>query len=314
MRSGLWILIAVLVAGAAVGYLLRGRTGMDPDARDRAELSRIQDLGTAEAKIGALRDFIDAHPDSKLKSRAYYMISGEMISSLADTSMFFDFARNTIKTEPDAESKATMYYRMYGLLIDTDPDAAASLGRELLAKPIDAGWIYNYIGYDLAERGLELELALELCERALALAATAQDSASYLDSRGWVYYRKGMFAEAIADLESAVSISSAPDEEIMKHLAYAALMGGQAEKAFDTFRSILVMGEYDYARDVLDSLMTVKGYSPGDRKAFDQSIWEQRMASANRAADFELRGIDGDTYSFDASTGEVSIINFMSPT
>jgi tetratricopeptide (TPR) repeat protein len=71
----------------------------------------------------------------------------------------------------------------------------------------------NYVGYTLADRAESLDYSLQLVERALAIEP---DNGYIIDSRGWVYYRLGRFAEALAELERALSYLE--DAVILEHL------------------------------------------------------------------------------------------------
>jgi tetratricopeptide (TPR) repeat protein len=314
MKSGLWILIIVIVVGIVVGALLRDRLRPVEEVDRMAELREIGEIEDPEAKISALEAFITTEAESRPRSRAYYMIGREILRALEDTTRFVDLARETIEEEADAESKAIMYYLLYNVESATSVQAGALLGHELLDNPIEAGWIYNHIGYSLAEQGGELDLALTLCDRAIGLAETGEDSASYFDSRGWVYYMKEMYPEAVSDLEMAADLFDEPFEETLQHLGYACLGAGYDDKAFETFKTILVMGEYDYARSILDSLMTVRGYSETQMKDFESSIWEERTAGAELAGAFNLPTLAGADYEFAPPGNDVTLINFMSPT
>jgi tetratricopeptide (TPR) repeat protein len=294
--------------------VLRNRMGPIEEADESARLNEIGQIEDSETKISRLEGFIAASPKSPLKPRAYSMIARELLKAVKDTTRFVDFARETIETEDDAQSKAIAYYYLYKVELETSVEAASLIGKEILDDPIDVGWIYNAIGFDLAERNQKLDLALPLCERAIGLAESRDDSASFIDSRGLVYYQMGMYDEAVADLEMALGLFEEPFEETLRHLAYARLRAGDSDKAFDTFKAILVMGEYDYAKASLDSLMTARGYSSGEIEAFDRSIWEARMAAARPAEAFDLPTLQGDIYTFEPSGGAVSVINFLSPT
>jgi hypothetical protein len=261
-----------------------------------------------------LEEFIEDHPGSDLKASAYSMIAGELVRTVKDTTRFNSFAREIVRTESDGRSKATMFYWLYRTNIETRPDQALAVGKELLSRPTEDSWIYNYIGYDLAERGLELDLALPLTGIALDLAENRDDSAGYIDSRGWIYYKKGMYEEASRDLEKAVDIIEEPDEEILMHLAYTYLRGGNSSRAFEAFKSILVKGEYDYARTILDSLMIDLGYSAREKRAFEESIWGERIAAATPAQGFRLPTLTGDSHEFDPLKTGIKVINFMTPT
>jgi tetratricopeptide (TPR) repeat protein len=323
MKSGLWILILVLVVAVAIGILLKPRLSRmieeEADLADQedslaAEISEIQDIEDSETKISRLEAFVAEHPESQLKANAYYSIGREILYTLEDPDRFASFARRTLDTETDAESKAVIYYLMYRRVKDSEIEEAADIGRQLLADDLPTGWIYNHIGYDLAEKGEELDLALSLCDKGVEFAEGSRDSASHLDSRGWVYYKKGMYPEAIADLEAAVALQKEPDEEVLRHLAYAFLKGGHSDRAFDTFRSMLVMGEYDFARSKLDSMMQVKGYTAEQVEMFESSIWKERMDRAGLAQAFALPTLDGVRYEFAPPGDEITVINFFSPT
>ena len=313
MRSGLWILIAVIVAGIVVGALLKGRLGPVEETDLMAELRAIGDIEDAEIKLSRLEGFIAESSEGRLRARAYLMAAREMTDALKDTTRFFDFARETIENETDPESKAMIYYWLYRVEYETSLEAAAIIGQEILTNHIDVGWIYNYIGFDLAERGEKPELALALCRKAVELAADSADSASYLDSRGWAHYRNGMYQEAIDDLDLALSLYDEPYEEVLKHLGYACLAADRSAKAFEAFRSILVMGEYDYARSTLDSLMAMRGATPDEMDAFDESIWDDRITGAETAGAFSMPTITGGDHRFDPGK-TIAILNFMSPT
>jgi len=71
----------------------------------------------------------------------------------------------------------------------------------------------NYLGYMLADRGERLDYARTLIERALALQP---GNAAYIDSYGWVYYRLGMYEEALRHLEKAAGMVS--DAVVFEHL------------------------------------------------------------------------------------------------
>ncbi len=81
----------------------------------------------------------------------------------------------------------------------------------------------NYLGYMWAEKGLKLDRARELIERALKIEP---GNAAFLDSLGWVYFQTGRFREAVECLLQAIAAAPAePDAVMFDHLgdAYAAL-------------------------------------------------------------------------------------------
>jgi tetratricopeptide (TPR) repeat protein len=314
VKSGLWILIVVIVAGIAVGYVFKDRMKPPEPGDAQAELKEIGEMTDSEAKIDRLVGFISDFPTSDLKSRAYSSIAKEMLDTVKDTTRFVGFARQTIEKETDAESKALMYYRLYNIKIEARPEEAALIGTELMKVPIDAAWVYNYVGYDLAERGLDLDLAMSLCQKSVELSKTREDSAMCFDSRGFVYYKKGMYKEAITDFEKSVELYGEPFEDGLKHLADAYLKAGENEKAFQTSRRILLMGEYESARAMIDSMATAGKYSARKRQQFEDGLWQERLAGAKPAVAFAMTTLGGDQVSFEPAKGGIVLLNFSSPT
>ncbi|MBL8917427.1 MAG: tetratricopeptide repeat protein [Myxococcaceae bacterium] len=97
-------------------------------------------------------------------------------------------------------------------VVDLNPSNAAAL---------------NFIGYTLADRGGDLDEAEKLVGKALAVRP---DSAAYLDSMGWVAFRKGQFDRAVELLERAVAES--PDEPtLLEHLAEACARSNRKARA-----------------------------------------------------------------------------------
>ncbi len=85
----------------------------------------------------------------------------------------------------------------------------------------------NFVGYTLADHNLELDEAVKLVQRALD---ARPDSAAYLDSMGWVHFRRGELEKAFEYLERAVE--AAPDEAtICEHLGDVALKLGRKARA-----------------------------------------------------------------------------------
>ncbi len=85
---------------------------------------------------------------------------------------------------------------------------------------------YNALGYTLADRGMRLEEAHALIEKALALSP---DDAHIEDSMGWVLFRMGRFDQAEKHLRRAYE--RAPEAEIAAHLGEVLWAQGRHEEA-----------------------------------------------------------------------------------
>ena len=85
---------------------------------------------------------------------------------------------------------------------------------------------YNALGYSLAERNIRLPEAVQLVEKAMALAP---EDPFIMDSMGWVQFRLGKLVEAEALLRRAYTLK--PDAEIAVHLGEVLWVRGQKDDA-----------------------------------------------------------------------------------
>jgi tetratricopeptide (TPR) repeat protein len=72
----------------------------------------------------------------------------------------------------------------------------------------------NYLGYMLADRGVKLDDALSMVQKAVQLDP---QNGAYLDSLGWVYFKMGQYALAEANLRKA-SERIGQDPQVHDHL------------------------------------------------------------------------------------------------
>lgn len=98
--------------------------------------------------------------------------------------------------------------------------AESILSRLHKSHPDDAA-VSNFYGYLLAEMNKNLDFAEELVRQALT---KEPDNGFYIDSLGWVLYKKGDYRGAAKELERAIT-KVGEDAVILEHLgdAYAAL-------------------------------------------------------------------------------------------
>ena len=85
----------------------------------------------------------------------------------------------------------------------------------------------NYLGYSYAERGLNLDEALGLIQKAVKLDP---ESGYIRDSLGWVYFKKGMYTEALVEIKKASELEG-NDPVILEHLGDVYLKLGNKDAA-----------------------------------------------------------------------------------
>lgn len=93
----------------------------------------------------------------------------------------------------------------------------------------------NFVGFVMAEHGLDLNEAQKLVQRALD---SKPESGAFLDSMGWVLYRRGDAEHAVDYLERAAA--AAPDDvSTLEHLGDVELKLGHRTRAIDAFKQAL---------------------------------------------------------------------------
>ncbi|KKC27061.1 tetratricopeptide repeat protein [Sphingomonas sp. SRS2] len=116
--------------------------------------------------------------------------------------------------------------------------------------------ILNYIGYGMLDRGENLAEAQAYIERASGLDP---NDAAIADSLGWLYYKRGNYAGAIAALERAVS--GDPGQSVMnEHLGDAYWAAGRRIEARYAWRAALVQADKPSAERINRKLSD----GPGD--------------------------------------------------
>lgn len=123
----------------------------------------------------------------------------------------FEFGRLVDDGYESAKVYAALGYVLYAQ--DNVAGAVANLQKALKLDPRNATAL-NSLGYVMAEHEIKLELAEDYCRRALELRP---DYPAYLDSLGWVQYKRGKLEEARDALRKAL-IGAPDNEEIQRHL------------------------------------------------------------------------------------------------
>ena len=144
---------------------------------------------------------------------------------------YADAERSAQKAEElskDPSDKETIWF-MLGAVYERQKEfdrAEQEFKKVLEVNPNNAA-VLNYYGYMLADRGVRLDEALSLIQRAVT---QEPNNGAYLDSLGWAYFKEGKLAEAEENLQKAVA-RSAHDPTVLGHLAEVYFKLGQTERA-----------------------------------------------------------------------------------
>jgi tetratricopeptide (TPR) repeat protein len=93
-------------------------------------------------------------------------------------------------------------------------DSAEEQFRKILAIDANNAMTLNYLGYMLGDRGVKLDDALTMVQKAVQ---EDPQNGAYLDSLGWVYFKMGQYALAEANLRKA-SERMGQDPAVHDHL------------------------------------------------------------------------------------------------
>lgn len=122
----------------------------------------------------------------------------------------------------------------YGASCERDGqfDRAVKLLEQCIEMDPSYADAHNYLAYMWADRGIHLAKALRYVNTALEFDP---ESAAYLDTLGWIFFKQGKYPEALEQIEKALGIS--PDEaEILDHLGDVYLKLGDKKKAIEAWK------------------------------------------------------------------------------
>ena len=106
------------------------------------------------------------------------------------------------------------------------PEAEADFLRALELEP-EQPFVLNYLGYSWVDKGMRLDEARDMLDRAVALRP---NDGFIVDSVGWVHYRLGEYPQAVESLERAVELEPG-DPVINDHLGDAYWRVGRQREA-----------------------------------------------------------------------------------
>ena len=115
---------------------------------------------------------------------------------------------------PEAQHWALFYSRGVARERLADWAGAEADMRKALELQPDQPQVLNYLGYSFVDRGINLEEALGMIERAVKVEP---DQGYIIDSLAWAYFRLGRYADALAPMEKA-SLLEPVDAIVTDHL------------------------------------------------------------------------------------------------
>ena len=237
-----------------------------------AELGRAEALrrsGRVDAAIEVLQQLTESHADIPL----VHVTLGDTLRGLERFSDAIGPYNQALTLIDDPGSQHWIVFFARGIAherTDQWEKAESDFRRALELRP-EQPQVLNYLGYSFLEMQENLDEALDLIERAVALRP---DSGYIIDSLGWGLYRLGRYGEAVGHMERAVELMPI-DPVVNDHLGdvYWAV-GRYREAEFQWHRALSFVtgdtdtGDIDPDRirrklDIgLDDVLTEEGASP----------------------------------------------------
>jgi tetratricopeptide (TPR) repeat protein len=191
----------------------------------RIKADVLREAGRTDESISAYEDTIERLGKSKIEDEpkealidsCRYSMSG-VYTEMGQTDKAMDLLRRLLKAHPDSST----YNNDLGYVL-ADHDKDLDEAEKMIRKALDV---------DKAERA-------KLKEKGLIEADEDRDNAAYLDSLGWVLYKKKNYAEAKKYLLEASKTDEGKHVEIFDHLADVHKAMGEKAEAVSVWQKAL---------------------------------------------------------------------------
>jgi tetratricopeptide (TPR) repeat protein len=175
--------------------------------------------GKFEAGLASVEDALKMNPTDRDIVRDALRLKGFILGRLYRNDEAIAHYKAMLERFPDDDELVKLARSGLSIIYvnqDKFDQGEAELEILLRRDPDDPG-INNDLGYLYADRGKKLEEAEAMIRKAVA---AEPDNTAYLDSLGWILYRRGKFEEALEPLKKAAEDTTA-DATIHDHLGDA---------------------------------------------------------------------------------------------
>jgi tetratricopeptide (TPR) repeat protein len=182
--------------------------------QDSIAYRKASAIQASTEKTRALEDFVRDHPETKLKTRAFDMLF-DLYVEQGDESNALNAADKSIKSVPP----------------------------ENRMNP------YNKFAYALAQKNIGLDSSIAYIDRAIAMAGKSRSLSGFQDTKAYVLWRRGRFAEA-EELQRTAIEGHEDDPEFVGHLAMFEKDNGKLQDALKTMSRALYLGSDQDSRQL----------------------------------------------------------------
>ena len=192
----------------------------------RVRVSEVMEISHNIPQAIAMLEDLSKNPETRLEALVSLGDLHRRHEDYAKALKSYDAALATID-KPSEEHWPLIYARGMSRERMNDWDGAEKDLLQALAFQPDNPMILNFLGYSWADKGINMDKALDYIRRAVV---QRPDDGYIVDSLGWALYRAGDYKESIEWLERAVSI--VPDDStILDHLGDAYWQSGRKNEA-----------------------------------------------------------------------------------
>ena len=189
-------------------------------------------MESMEASLPFLRKALELVPEDPLGN--YYL--GSALAELDRSQEAIPYLEKALQAQPDGVLYLSALANAYENLDEFTK--ADSLYQEALKLDPENALVLNNYGYSLSERGIRLEEAMIMAQKALQ---KEPKNGAYLDTMGWIYYQMGQYEEALKYIEEAHNVRESA--EVAKHLGDVYDKLGMKDKARDAWKKALELDE-----------------------------------------------------------------------
>ena len=220
---------------------LREAMKLDPgDSEGQLVLVEVlRQIGLLDDAVKVMRSAIKKEPNNP----DYDVALAELLASSGRSDEAIKLLEDIIKRYGDNEKVVTLIRPRLSVIYVNRGDYAngeAQLELLLRTNPDDPG-SNNDLGYLYAEQGKNLEKAESMIRKALQ---EDPDNRAYLDSLGWVLFKRGKAKDALEPMKRAAEqmkaateqLGAPPDATILEHLGDVYFQLQQLEQASDAWR------------------------------------------------------------------------------
>lgn len=190
---------------------------------------QLADTGQAEKGIALEKAQIKGNPASHDNRDVHLFLSNtyQRLNRSGDALAELDQADASSATPDEKAYVALLRARVYDH--DKKYDQAAEQYHKVLTVDPNNATVLNDYGFMLADRGVQLQEALTMIQKAVKLEP---QEGAFLDSLGWIQYRLGQYGPAEDNLKKAID-RNATDPTIHDHLGDVYEKTGRLKLAVD---------------------------------------------------------------------------------